>query len=149
MRNIITITESIFINQPPEVVYDFTQDYSKRHLWDNLVTQAEVTETEPTRTVHVTSKDGSTMTMQYKLEDPPNKTSLAITEVKSPMVTGGGGSWQYEAQDGGTLWTQVNTIILKDAIWAKLMIPAATEYFKNKTIKAMQTAKEMMEDIMK
>lgn len=146
MRNIITIKESIFIAQSPEVVYDFTQDYSKRPLWDSLVKKATVTETKP-RVVKMVAKDGSTMTVRYKQEDRPHKTSLAMTDVVSPMMDSGGGSWQYEAQDGGTLWTQVNTIILKDAIWAKLMIPVASKYFKDKTIQAMQKAKEMMESL--
>lgn len=145
MRNIITIKESIFVALPPEEVYDFTQDYSKRPLWDSLVKEATVLETTPNRIVNLKAKDGSTMTVRYKQEDRPHKTSLAMTEVQSQMMQGGGGSWQYEAQDGGTLWTQVNTIILKDAVWAKLMIPVATKYFKDKTIQAMQKAKELME----
>ncbi len=145
MRNIITIKESIFVALPPEEVYDFTQDYSKRPLWDPLVKEANMLETEPTRVIYLKAKDGSTMTVRYKQEDRPHKTSLAMTEVQSQMMQGGGGSWQYEAQDGGTLWTQVNTIILKDALWAKLMIPVATKYFKDKTIQAMQKAKELME----
>ena len=145
MSNTITITDSIFIARTPEEVYDFTQDFGKRHEWDRLVKQATVVETEPTRLVKMIAKDGSEMTIRYKLERRPEKTSLAILETNSQMMSGGGGSWQYEAQDGGTLWTQVNTIILKDALWAKLMQPVATQYFKDKTKQAMQKVKELME----
>ena len=145
MSNTITITESIFIERSPEEVYDFTQDFDKRPLWDRLVKAATVQETEPTRLVHMIAKDGSEMTIRYKLERRPEKTSLAILETNSQMMSGGGGSWQYEAKDGGTLWTQTNTVILKDAMWAKLMMPVVSKYFKDKTIQAMQKAKEMME----
>ncbi|MCB0698476.1 MAG: SRPBCC family protein [Chitinophagales bacterium] len=146
MSNTVTIKHSIFIARSPEEVYDFTQDFDKRPLWDRLVKNATVLETEPTRLVKMTAKDGSEMTIRYKLERRPEKTSLAILETNSQMMDGGGGSWQYEAQDGGTLWTQVNTVILKDAIWAKLMQPVATKYFKDKTIQAMEKVKEMMEE---
>lgn len=146
MSNIITVEESIFIAQPPEAVYDFTQDYSKRPLWDSLIKEATVVETTPNRVVTTVAKDGSTMTLRYKQEDRPYNTSLAMTDVVSQMMESGGDvSWQYEEQDGGTLWTQVNKIVLKDAMWAKLMLPVATKYFKDKTIQAMQKAKEMME----
>ncbi len=146
MSNIITVEESIFVAQPPEVVYDFTQDYNKRPLWDSLIKEATVVETTPHRVVTTVAKDGSTMTLRYQQEDRPHKTSLAMTDVVSQMMESGGEvSWEYEEQNGGTLWTQVNKIVLKDAMWAKLMLPVATKYFKDKTIQAMQKAKEMME----
>lgn len=146
MSNNITVEESIFIAQPTEVVYDFTQDYSKRPLWDSLIKEATVVETTPHRIVTTVAKDGSTMTLRYQQEDRPHKTSLAMTDVVSQMMESGGEvSWEYEEQDGGTLWTQVNKIVLKDAMWAKLMLPVATKYFKDKTLQAMQKAKEMME----
>ncbi len=146
MSNTITITESIFIARTPEEVYDFTQDLSKRHEWDRLVKQAAVLETEPNRLVKMIAKDDSEMTIRYTLEQRPEKTSLTILETNSQMMGSGGDStWQYEAQDGGTLWTQVNNINLKDAIWAKLMLPMAAKYFKDKTIQAMQKVKEIME----
>lgn len=146
MSNTITITESIFIARKPEEVYDFTQDLSKRHEWDRLVKQATVLETEPNRLVKMIAKDDSEMTIRYTLEQRPEKTSLTILETNSQMMGSGGDStWQYEAQDGGTLWTQVNNINLKDALWAKLMLPMAAKYFKDKTVQAMQKVKEMME----
>lgn len=145
MKNEVIITESIFIARTPEEVYDFTQDFEKRPLWDKLVKSATVLETSPTKTVRIIAKDGSEMTVRYKLERRPEKTTLAILETNSQMMSGGGGWWQYDAQDGGTLWTQTNNIILKDAMWAKLMQPMAKKYFQDKTKQAMETVKEMME----
>lgn len=145
MKNEIIITESIFIARPSEEVYDFTQNFDKRPLWDTLVKAATVLETAPTRLVKITAKDDAEMTVRYKLERHPEETTLTILETNSQMIIGGNYSWLYEEKDGGTLWTQTNNIILKDAMWAKLMQPMAKKYFQDKTKQAMEQVKEMME----
>lgn len=144
MSNTITIKESIFVALPPDAVYDFTQDYTKRPEWDRLIKEAKVVSEDP-RVVDMVAKDESTMTVRYDKEQRPETTVLTIIEINSQMMKGGEYHWHYQAQDGGTLWTQENTIHLKDALWAKLMLPAAGKYFKDKTVQAMQKAKEMME----
>ena len=45
------------------------------------------------------------MTFVYKLDDRPHKTSLAATEIESPIIESAGGSWTYEDQSDKTLWT--------------------------------------------
>ena len=41
------------------------------------------------------------MTVVYRLDRRPERTSAAFVDVQSAWITGGGGSWEYEAVDGG------------------------------------------------
>src|SRR5438477_1864130 len=113
MRNEITFRHSIVVSKPREVVWDFTQNYDKRTTWDSAVLETSVLQTEPNRIVKLRTKGRTTMIFVYKLNERPNKTSLAAREVTSSFVESGGGSWTYEDQGENTLWTQTNTIIFK------------------------------------
>lgn len=144
MRNIITIKESVFVAMPQAAVWDFTQDYAQRHLWDKLIKSAVVIQEEP-RTINIKSMDGSTMTIVYKSEKRPYKTSLAIVEINSPIIESGGGSWQYTFEPGGTIWTQVNTIVLKDNFFCRLLTPFVTMLFQWATRTSMEKAKQLLE----
>ena len=104
-NNIITLKNAIFIHRSPETVWDFTQDYSKRALWDSNVVAAEVLSPSPNRIVRLKIKGGTMMTLAYKLDDRPHKTSLASTAVHSPFIKTAGGSWNYEKKRGYTMDT--------------------------------------------
>jgi hypothetical protein len=109
----ITATERLFIEAPHAAVWDYTQDYSRRREWDGQMLRAEILESRGPPRVRVRMRGGLRCVFQYKLFDRPHRTSLAMTEVRSPLFAGGGGSWQYEARDGGTLWTQTNTLTFR------------------------------------
>lgn len=139
----VTITETVFIAQTPEVVWDFTQDYSKRHLWDKTILSAVVIQQNP-RKIAIKGIGRLSAELLYKLDERPRKTSLAMMNIKSPFIIGGGGSWNYEAKDGGTLWTQTNSLVLKNNFLSFLMRPLIQGMLKTNTRQAMQLAKRII-----
>jgi hypothetical protein len=144
-KTTITVNHSVFIAKPNEVVWDFTQNYDERKKWDEVVLKATVLQNSPNRIVRLKMKGNTAMTFVYKLDDRPNKTSLAAVEVQSPVIESGGGSWKYEEQNGGTLWTQTNTIVLKKHFLLRLLKPLLRRLFFVQTKKAMQKAKLLLE----
>jgi len=141
----IVITETIYIAASPETVWDFTQDYNKRHLWDKTVLSAKIIQEHP-RVLLIKGIGGLTTELHYKLDERPDKTSLAMFNTKSPFIVGGGGYWHYDAQDGGTIWTQTNSLILKKNLLALLLSPLMKWMLKKNTKKAMLAAKKMIEN---
>ncbi len=141
---VITIRHSIFIEKPREAVWDFTQDYDRRTQWDRTVKEAEVIGLAP-RTVRLKFAGNSSMTCIYKWDDRPKKTSLAARDINSPLIASAGGSWVYEEKDGGTIWTQTNSIVLKSSYALSLLKWLLEIMFKRRTMQAMQRAKKLME----
>ncbi|MBS1774450.1 MAG: SRPBCC family protein [Bacteroidetes bacterium] len=140
----IVTTYKIHITAPPESVWDFTQDFSKRHLWDKTILSAKSIQEHP-RIIAVKGIGALTTELHYKLDERPNKTSLAMFNTKSPLIIGGGGYWHYEAHEGGTLWTQTNSLILKKNIIFILLSPVIKLMLNTNTRRAMQAAKKMIE----
>jgi hypothetical protein len=140
----IKVNEEIFINRPPEVVWDYTQDFSKRLEWDKYLIKTTVLQENP-KTVTIKGKGNFEATLVYKLNDRPNKTTLVFTEIKSPLIEGGGGSWRYEKKDNGTLWTQMGSCTLKNGFMSKLMIPLVRAMLRYNMRSAMKLAKKILE----
>jgi hypothetical protein len=144
-KTAINIHHQIFIAKSPEVVWDYTQDYTKRTEWDSGVLEAALLQSEPQRIIKLRTKGNTTMTFVYKLDERQRKTSLVAKEIVSPLVESGGGSWTYEEQDGGTLWTQTNTIGLKKSIFLPVLLPLFRSMFTSQTKQAMKKAKKILE----
>ena len=142
---LVTVTERVHVRRPPEFVWDFTQDYSRRAQWDTSVIEAQVLATEPAPSVRVRCAGGLRAVFRYKLFERPRRTSLALEDVHSPWIEGGGGSWSYEAADGGTLWTQSNSLVVRGGFWRRLFVPLVRRELAASTRRAMRRAKEMME----
>src|SRR5882672_2740781 len=142
---LVTVTENLQIARPPEVVWDFTQDYSRRAQWDQGILTAEVLAPSPALRVRVRAAGGVRGVFEYKLFDRPRRTSVVLTEVQSALLAGGGGSWSYEARDGGTWWTQTNSLRFKNGILFALLGGLVRWQLRSGTRKAMQTAKQMLE----
>ena len=85
------------------------------------------------------------MTLVYKLYDRPHKTSLAATEIKSSLLESAGGSWTYEEQNGGTLWTQVNTLVFKRHFGLPALLPFYKFIFERQMKEAMGKAMRLIE----
>ena len=85
------------------------------------------------------------MTFVYKLDDRPNTTTLATQEVESPIIESAGGSWNYRDQDGGTLWSQTNTIIFKKNVLMPVLLPFYKWIFSTQMKNAMKKVKKMLE----
>lgn len=140
----ITIRQQIVIDKPRDLVWDYTQDYAYRREWDDAVLETELLQTAP-RMVRVRLQGNTTMTFVYKLDDRPHKTTLAARDISSPIIESAGGSWVYEVQGKGTLWTQTNTIVLKNNFFLSIFSPVFRMMFGHQTKKAMRKAKKKLE----
>jgi polyketide cyclase/dehydrase/lipid transport protein len=138
----VTAREVVFVAAPPERVWEFTQDWTRRHQWDPAVVAAEYLEREPP-VVRVRGAGGVRFLARYKLFDKPARTSVAMTESSSRIVTGGGGAWVYEPAAGGTRFAQANTLTFPR--WAFLIAPFLSWTLRRATRKALQNAKRMLE----
>src|SRR5687767_13937549 len=117
-----TATESIWVKRSPEEVFDYTQDYSTRTDWDPTVKSAKVLSEDPRR-VQVVMEGIGPLVIEYKLFRRGERTSAAFSDVGSRLIAGGGGSWSYEARDGGTDWTETSTLEFRNALVGRLFAP--------------------------
>jgi uncharacterized protein YndB with AHSA1/START domain len=140
----ITVKESVFIAAPPERVWDYTQDWTRRTEWDPAIVAAEVLPGEE-RVVRVRAQGGGSFLVRYKLNDRPNRTSLSMTDSTSRLVTGGGGSWAYEAKEGGTVFTQQNTLAVGSRLLAWFFGWMVRWQLRRLTRQALSNAKRIIE----
>lgn len=150
MKRQKTVTESIHVHASPEAVFDFTQEYARRGEWDASILATEVLEPADAAAlrgplVRVRARGGLEAVFRYKRFERPLGTSLAMEDVRSFLVAGGGGAWTYEARDGGTLWTQTNTLVLKPGLLRALLAPFVRWSLRSSTRRAMQRAKALVE----
>ena len=145
-RVTIRVSESIDIARPPDAVWDFTQDYSRRADWDVGVRTAQLIGEEPRR-AHLELAGLGPVTAEYRLYRRPERTSLAFTEVRSPWVIGGGGSWDYQTVAGGTRWTQTNTLVLRPGIRSRLLAPLVRARLAASTRRSLRRAKRLLESL--
>lgn len=143
-RHVVAVTEAIWVNRPPEVVWDYTQDYTHRPEWDAGVAEVTVLGSEP-RAVRVKIPNLGSMTVVYRLDRRPERTSAAFTDVESSLVSGGGGSWEYAAAEGGTRWRQTNSLELKHPRLGFLLGPVLEHGLRRSTRRAMAEAKRRLE----
>ena len=143
-RQTVTVSHTVHVDRSPEDVFDYTQDYSKRSTWDPDNADSVLLSEEPRR-IRSTIKGVGSAVVEYKLFRRPERTSAAFTEVNSRYVTGGGGSWSYAAKDGGTDWTQINTIELITGFMSRLLAPIVRRSLASSMGKSMAAAKSIME----
>ena len=143
-RHVVSVTESIWVARPPEAVWDYTQDFTRRTEWDAGIAEATILTQEP-RTVRVRVAGLGRMTVVYRLDRRPERTSAAFEDVSSAWITGGGGSWEYEAVDGGTRWQQTNSLELKRPGLTRFVAPLIERILRRSTQRAMAEAKRRLE----
>jgi hypothetical protein len=143
-RRIVTATESVRISRSPEDVFDYTQDYSTRSDWDSAVT-AVTPITETPRTVRLAVAGVGRFTVVYQLFRRPDRTSAAFVDVESRWITGGGGSWSYAPDRGGTLWTQTNSFELPVSAISRLLHPLIRWNLRRSMRRSMAKAKHRLE----
>jgi hypothetical protein len=144
MDTSITIRQTIVITAPPDVVWDLTQDFGRRRDWEPGIEAAELLASDPRR-VRVRLKDTGSVTIAYRLERRPVRTSLAFEDVDSRWIRGGGGSWEYEPVEGGTRWTRTDTLVLRNRLIAVLFGGLIRRRFVAGTDQAMARAKALIE----
>jgi hypothetical protein len=137
-------TETMWVNRSPEDVFDYTQDYTTRTDWDPTVISAKVLSEDPRR-VQVVMEGLGPLVIEYKLFRRGERTSAALIDVGSRLIAGGGGSWSYEARDGGTHWTQTSTLEFRNTLVGRLLSPLIRRNMATLMRKAMAEAKRIME----
>ncbi|HEX6867813.1 MAG TPA: SRPBCC family protein [Candidatus Limnocylindrales bacterium] len=143
-RRIVTVTEAVVVACDPATVFDYTQDYGRRTEWDAGIAEATVIATDP-RTVRVRIPGLGTMTVVYRLDRRPERTSAAFEDVDSRWIAGGGGAWQYEPIDGGTRWQQTNSLECRPVWYARVLAPLIERGLRASTRRAMAEAKRRLE----
>ena len=145
MKYLIHIQYSVFINKSREIVWDFTQDYSKRPAWDIAVKEALVLDDSEEKSILIKGS-GFSAWFVYKLFRRPEKTTLVMTDVQSAFIESGGGSWCYESKGEGAIWTQSNSIVLKKSMLAGFFSPLIRFALMYQLRKAMDKAKWQIEN---
>jgi hypothetical protein len=75
----------------------------------------------------------------------PHLTSLVMSDLNSSWIRGGGGSWKYEENDQKTLWTQHNTLVLRDDLLGRIFRPLFAFVLARATRQMMARAKARIE----
>jgi hypothetical protein len=140
----ISVTETRHVARPPEAVFDYTQDYATRGVWDPSVTKVEVFSQSP-RQIRIAVGGLGSFTVVYRLFRRPRRTSAAFVDVASPWIVGGGGSWRYETSGDGTDWTQTNTLILKRRRLLRWIAPIIERNLRRAMRRSMAEAKGILE----
>lgn len=141
----VTVTESLVVRAAPERVFDFTQDYAQRASWDRNVLSAEVLPGDGPPRVRMRLRGGVQCVFRYQAFERPRHTSLAMVDVRSPVVAGGGGAWKYEAVPEGTRWTQTNTLVCRNALVGAVFGALLRWQLRRGTRAAMQAARRRLE----
>jgi|GEM_PF-2003965 len=145
MSKKITVKNTSNIHASREAVWDYTQDYACRPDWDFSIRSGDVIAVTPHRLVKIRARFGLCYAFRYKAFDRPRRTSLAIVDSNSPFVLAGGGSWRYDAIDGGTRWTQVNSIVMPNRWYIRVGQPLLTLGIKAHMAITMRVAKYRIE----
>jgi hypothetical protein len=144
-RATITVSETVHVARSPADVFDFTQDYHRRPEWDRAVRRATILQESPPR-IRLSLGSLGDATIEYTLFRRGERTSAAFVDVDSRLISGGGGSWAYDAVGDGTDWTQTNTVELRHPRLAALLAPLLERGLRSSMRQAMRTAKSMLED---
>ncbi|MFA7617045.1 MAG: SRPBCC family protein [Weeksellaceae bacterium] len=92
-------TETILIDQRPEQVFDFTQDYNKRLKWDTFLKKADLidgaTKAEKGVKAYCVAKNGLGMVTEYVTYNRPKVTAVKMTNGPF-MFKSFLGSWTFK-----------------------------------------------------
>lgn len=102
--NAIRIEESIIIEELPELVFDFTQDYGKRLRWDTFLKRADLmngaSKTGKGVKAYCVARNGLAMVTEYITFNRPEVTAIKMT--KGPFLFKSFlGSWRFRLKSAG------------------------------------------------
>jgi len=69
MHKMITIRESIEIKASKLMVWNFTQDFDNRPLWDHAILDCKLLQKKPVKLIWLKTKGGVITKLKYKLCD--------------------------------------------------------------------------------
>lgn len=98
----IKFTETIVIDKPTDVIFDYTQDYATRLNWDTFLRKADLMngalKAEKGVMAYCEAKNGLGMVTEYITFNRPKATAIQMT--KGPyMFSTFLGSWTFKALD--------------------------------------------------
>lgn len=110
------ILQSILISEAPEKIFNYTQDYNNRCIWDTFLKEARLIDgaKESAKGVKAwcVAKNGMGMETVYVTYNKPKVTAVKMT--KGPyMFKSFAGSWQFEKEKSQTLVTFTYTYRLR------------------------------------
>ena len=102
--NAIRIEESIIIEELPELVFDFTQDYDNRLRWDTFLKRADLMNGAGKAgkgvKAYCVARNGLAMVTEYITFNRPEVTAIKMT--KGPfMFNSFLGSWRFRLKSAG------------------------------------------------
>ena len=143
-RNLVTMTESIWVDRSPEAVFDYTSDFARRTEWDRAISKVAILSASP-RAARVTVPVLGQTSVVMRLDRRPERTSAVFEDIESRWITGGGGAWSYEPERGGTRWTATNTLVLRSTSPLRLLAPVIAWNLRRSTKRAMAEARRRLE----
>ncbi len=146
MNKTVTVKHEVLIAANKEAVWNFTQDFERRMLWDKTVLGYSILQKKPFKIVRIKTLGFVITDLKYKLCRRFEKTSLQMTNTRSMLFGGGGGSWNYESTDGGTRWTQTNSLTFKNRLLFFFFAGLIKAHLSYSTRKSMKTARQFLEN---
>jgi ribosome-associated toxin RatA of RatAB toxin-antitoxin module len=102
---LIKFTESIEINCPRQRIFDYTQDYNQRLVWDTFLREAVLLDGAKEAVKGVkswcVSKHGIGMETEYVSYNPPAVAAIKLTK-PNKIFTAFAGSWRFEEINADT-----------------------------------------------
>ncbi len=144
--SVITVKNEVLINSTKENVWNFTQNFDNRKIWDKSILECQVLQKKPFKLIWIKTIGGIKAKLKYKICDKANKTTLKLIDVESFIINGGGGSWKYETENNQTKWTQVNSLVFKNRFWFLLLGSILRIRLNANTKKSMKIAKSLIEN---
>ncbi len=144
------IERSATIAAPIDCVYRASQDYAVRYEWDPFPERIHVVSGSPDdlkvgTQVHVASKLGMHMRVEFVQVSPPTRT--AVKMIEGPWALSKfAGSWIFEALDARTTAARFRYALVTRPAWLRgVMEPVASLYFSRVVEKRLQGLKAYCE----
>lgn len=144
----MNIKYSVEINATAKELFELTQDYSKRTLWDPLTNEAFLVNADTAadgELVRCTAKNGMSMDTVY-VSYKPNKVA-AVKLIKGPYIFDKfAGGWRFdELSPNKTLVKFSYTITTKPKWLSWLLTPLVVAGFRHETRKRIRALKAYAE----
>ncbi|MBI3271224.1 MAG: SRPBCC family protein [Planctomycetes bacterium] len=147
----MNLQDEIELTAPPQVVWDYVQDYARRQEWDRSVARAEKLGDGPLRAGAVlrltTPPQGGasfTWDAEYVTFDPPRKSAvkMAASTGLHPFRTMAG-SWAYDERGGGTLFRMTMHYNLK---WGWLGLALDRVFLRRRIARTLRESLEALRE---
>lgn len=141
----VSATAEARIDAPPEAVFDFTQDWSRRSDWDPEVLSAEDVPGTPRR-ARVKMRRGATIVFAHVVDERPMRVVVESESVdRGGPIVGAGGSATYEPDGDGTLYRLEMRVTVGGGVMAKMVAGVAKGELERAVKAAVANAKAAIE----